>query len=80
MDKRLTLLLLCVFIISLLLGLFIGAIVSMIPEDKCMRSPLSYGISQFEGGDLRITCYCSYNDVRYSPFFFNKTGVFPYGT
>lgn len=66
-------------LICLLIGVLIGVGISMIPENKCIRSPLNYGISQLEQGDLKVSCICNFNDFTYAPFFFNKTGVFPYG-
>jgi hypothetical protein len=70
---------LAIGIICLCLGLLIGLGVAMIPEGKCIRSPLNYGITQLEKGGLKITCECYFNNPNYAPFFFNETGAFPYG-
>jgi hypothetical protein len=79
MNKDILKLIIAVGMICLLMGVLIGVGISLIPEKKCVRNPLNYGISQLEQGDLKVSCICSFNDFNYSPFFFNKTGVFPYG-
>lgn len=79
MDKTILKMIIAIGIICILIGVIIGIGISMIPEGKCVRSPLNYGISTLETEDLRVTCSCSFNKIGYQPFFFNKTGVFPYG-
>ena len=79
MNKQLGLLVVTIGVLCLLIGFLIGVGVAMIPEGKCIRNPLNYGIEGLEQGDLKVTCYCNFNRFDYAPFFFNKTGVFPYG-
>lgn len=79
MDKEIRKSLIAIGVIFLIIGFLLGVTLSLIPEKKCIRSPLNYGISQLEQGNLKVTCSCYFNDLTYSPFFFNETGVFPYG-
>lgn len=69
-------LIIAVGLICLLMGVLIGFGISMIPENKCIRNPLYYGISSLESESLKVTCYCNFNNPLYSPIFFNKSGVF----
>lgn len=67
-------LIIAVGLICLLMGVLIGVGIAMIPEGKCIRNPLYYGISSY--GNYSCTC----NDNRgfnYPGFFFNKTGIYP---
>lgn len=72
-----TKLLIAVGLICLLMGILIGVGASMIPEHKCIRNPLYYGISSMETENLKINCVCFFNNPNYAHFTFNKTGVFP---
>jgi len=62
----------------LLLGVLLGFGVGTLKENSCSRNPLNYGISQLENENLKVTCSCYFNNNHYSPFFFNKTGIFSY--
>lgn len=62
--------------LCLMIGILVGLGVGMIPENKCIKNPLYYGISSLETSTLKVTCYCNFNDFTYQPFSFNKTGVF----
>jgi hypothetical protein len=64
-------------LICLLIGVLIGLGASMIPENKCTKNPLYYGVSSLESDSLKVTCNCFFNEWGYMPFTFNKTGVFP---
>lgn len=64
-------------LICLLIGLLLGVGISYIPEKRCIRNPLYYGISSLETDNLKVNCNCYFNKWGYMPFFFNKTGVFP---
>jgi hypothetical protein len=66
-----------VAIICISIGILIGFGISMIPEHKCIKNPLYYGISSLETNDLKVTCNCYMDNWGYMPFTFNKTGVFP---
>lgn len=73
MNNQNTKIILAVGLICLLIGVLIGVGASMIPEHKCIRNPLYYGISAY--GEYSCTC----NDNRgfnYPGFSFNETGVF----
>jgi hypothetical protein len=60
--------------ICVLIGVLIGLGASMIPEHKCIRNPLYYGISSYGN----YTCTCNDNrGFNYPGFFFNETGAFP---
>jgi hypothetical protein len=60
--------------ICLAIGFFLGVGIALIPEDKCIRNPLHYGIS----GYGNYTCTCNDNrGFNYPGFFFNETGVYP---
>lgn len=76
MNKKFIIIALTIGLLCLFIGVLIGIGVSMIPENKCIRNPLYYGISSLESEELKVTCYCNFNDFTYQPFFFNKTGVF----
>jgi hypothetical protein len=78
MENNFKIALISVGVICLLMGTLIGVGISMIPEGKCIRNPLYYGISSFEGGDLKVMCSCFFNNPLYPKFFFNSTGVFNY--
>jgi len=65
--------------LCLLIGVLAGYSVGVFKEDNCVMNPLYYGISQMETDSLKITCSCYFNKQNYNPFFFNSTGVFPYG-
>ena len=69
----------CVLIgfLSLSIGILLGLAVGLVPENKCIKNPLNYGISSLESDDLKVYCNCYFNNPLYEPFFFNKTGVFP---
>ena len=79
MNKNFILMSLTIGVLCLLIGVLLGVGIAMIPEGKCIRNPLYYGISQFETEDLKVSCSCYFDKPNYAPFFFNKTGVFPYG-
>lgn len=79
MDKILIKYIVILGIICLLIGGVIGYFMGSVPASECLTSPLNYGMEKLRGGDLIITCYCSFNNPNYAPFFFNKTGVFNYG-
>jgi hypothetical protein len=79
MDKSYLKVIIAIGLICLLMGVLIGVGIAMIPEEKCVRNPLNYGISQLETENLKVSCNCHFNDFTYAPFFFNETGVFPYG-
>jgi hypothetical protein len=76
MNKEDIKLILVIGLLSLLIGVLIGGGTSMIPEHKCIKNPLNYGISSLESGDLKVYCTCYFNNPSYSSFSFNKTGVF----
>lgn len=70
-------LIIAVGLICLLMGVLIGLGISMIPENKCIKNPLYYGISQFGTLSERIYCNCFITGgFEYSGFTFNKTGIF----
>ena len=77
MKTDFRLLIFAVGILCFMIGILLGIGIAMIPEDKCIKNPLYYGISSLESDTLKVTCYCNFNDFRYNGFFFNKTGVFP---
>ena len=79
MNNNLKYSLIAIIILSVLIGILIGYGLSYIQENKCVKNPLYYGISQLEQGNLKIKCSCYFNNINYYPFFFNKTGLFPYG-
>lgn len=73
-------LIIAVGLICLLMGVLIGFGISIIPENKCIKNPLYYGISSLETDTLKVNCYCNFNSKEgityYQGFFFNKSGVF----
>lgn len=77
MNKEQGYLIFCIFIFSVMIGFLMGVGVSMIPENKCIKNPLNYGISSLESDNLKVTCNCYFNEWGYMPFTFNKTGIFP---
>lgn len=76
MNKELIKLAVLVGILSFMIGILFGVGIAMIPEGKCLKNPLNYGISAY--GDFTCNCY-SNKGFEYSGFSFNKTGVFSYG-